>query len=217
MTRYQDEYIRKVIEAAAASLLWQASDATEAGNGFPIGEDSDGTLHGETEYVEQVIEQVPYLTEMVTSFVRDNWAVLLRGRVKARQCGHDIILTANRAGAGFWDRGLAMPATDTEAYLAWRSCQRKPYPASRDAWTAWLAEHRPYPAQYPKSVGDALTENAHGYSLDAEFALNDGEVVWLMVDNTVLVNVPCPACGGTLTEDESGHKAGCTRDGEDGA
>jgi len=198
MTAYQDNYIKEAIEGAAVALLWQASDATKDGNGFPISDESDGTLRGETQFVARVIEEVPYLTEAVTSFVRDNWAVLLRGRVKAPQCGHDIILTANGHGAGFWDRGLDMPATDTEAHLAWLACNRKPYPASRDAWKAWLAEHRPYPGQRPQSVGDALTQATRGYSFEAEFALwgdrADGdehcsdELAWLMVENTVLVD-----------------------------
>ena len=187
---YKTDYITKAIQGAAAALLWQASDASEdGGEGFPIGDDSDGTLTGETQFVDHVIEEVPYLTEAVTSFVNDNWALLRRGRVRAGQCGHDLILTANRHGAGFWDRGLDMPATDNEAYAAWKSCHRRPYPESRNAWKAWLAEHRPAPAQYPQSVGDALTAATRGYSFDAEFVLDeDGGVAWLMVENIVLAD-----------------------------
>jgi hypothetical protein len=190
MTAYQDNYIAEAIQGAAAALLWQASDASEnGGSGFPIGDDDDGNLRGETQFVDRVIAEVPYLTEAVTAFVTGNWALLRRGRVKAGQAGHDLILTANGHGAGFWDRGLDMPATDDEAYTAWKACNRKPYPRSRETWTAWLAEHRPAPAQYPQSVGDALTEATRGYSFDAEFALDeDGGVDWLMVENTVLVD-----------------------------
>jgi hypothetical protein len=212
----QEIYISEAVQGAAGTLLWQASDATEDGNGFPISEDDDSVLHGETQFVDRVIEEVPYLTEAVTAFVRDNWALLLRGGVTGAQCGHDIILTANHHGAGFWDRGLDMPATDDMAYAAWQGTQRFPYPRSRALWTAWLALYRPYPAQYPQSVGDALTDATRGYSFDAEFALDeDDNVTWLMVENTVLVNVPCPECGGTLTADITGHKLGCRRDLED--
>jgi hypothetical protein len=206
----QDDYITEAIESAAATLLWQATDITDAGHGFPVSE-------GGNEYSAQVIEQVPGLAEAVTAFVRDNWNLLLRGRVEAGQCGHDFILTAGHHGAGFWDRGLDMPATDDVAYAAWLVASERKQPGF---YLAWLKEYRPYPADYPASVGDALTKAAHGYeyALDAEFALDaDGDVAWLMVMNTVLVNVPCPDCGGTLTEDESGHKPACTRDSEGGA
>jgi hypothetical protein len=108
-----------------------------------------------------------------------------------------------------------MPATDDEAYTAWAIIHRMPYPSSRAAWQAWLAEHRPAPADRPQTVGDALTEATRGYSFDAEFALDDdGDVAWLMVENTVLVNVPCPECGGTLTDDVTGHKPGCPHETE---
>jgi len=174
-------YTEGAIEGAAVSLLWQATDATEDGNGFPISDDDNGQLHGETQFVARVITEVPYLTEAVTSFVADNHAVLTLAGVTPAQCGHDLILTANRHGAGFWDRGLDMPATDTEALAAWR--------ADRAAYPAWLAEHRPFPAQYPQSAGDYLTADAHGYSFDAEFALDENDAVaWLCVENVVLVD-----------------------------
>jgi hypothetical protein len=145
-----DDYIAEAIQGAAAALLWQASDASEdGGNGFP-------TEDGETQFTDRVIAEVPYLTEAVTAFVTDNRALLERGGVTAKQAGHDIILTANGHGAGFWDRGLNMPATD-------------------DAGS--------------QSVGDALTAATKAYSFDAEFALDeDGNVTWLMVENTVLVD-----------------------------
>jgi hypothetical protein len=179
----QDDYITEAIEQAAVTLLWQASDATEDGNGFPIGE-------GGNEYSARVVAEVPYLTEAVTAFVRDNQPLLMRGRVKAGQCGHDFILTANGHGAGFWDRGLDMPAADDEAYEAWETIHdRMPYPRSRKMWEFWLAKRRPYPGQYPQTVGDALTDATRGYSFDAEFALDeDGDVAWLMAENTVLVD-----------------------------
>lgn len=209
----QETYIGEAIEGAAVCVLWQASDATSDGKGFPIWDDDNGQVHGATEFVDQVIAEVPYLTEAVTAFVRDNWALLMRGQVTGAQCGHDIILTANGHGAGFWDRGLDMPATDELAWIAWQGSQRFPYPRSRELWENWLGIYRPAPADRPKDVGRALSDACDGYSFDAEFALDeDDDVTWLMVENTVLVSVPCPECGGTLTEDETGHKSGCTRD-----
>jgi hypothetical protein len=146
MSEPTGDYIRKAIQAAAACLLWQASDASEdGGNGFPASDEFTG----------QVIERVPYLTEAVAAFVRDNWALLERGGVSGPQTGHDLILTANHHGTGFWDRGLDMPATDAGT----------------------------------QTVGDALTQATRGYSFDAEFALDaDGDVAWLMVENTVIVD-----------------------------
>ena len=190
MNEPTEDYIREAIQGAAASLLWQASDASEdGGEGFPIGDDDNGQLHGETQFIDQVIERVPYLTEAVTAFVTGSWALLERGGVTASQAGHDIILTANHHGAGFWDRGLDMPAADDVAYAAWQGTQRFPYPESRDAWEAWLALYRPYPADRPQTVGDALTDATRGYSFEAEFALDtDGDVAWLMVENTVILD-----------------------------
>jgi hypothetical protein len=173
-------YIRLAIKAAAAALLWQATDASEdGGHGFPLGDDDSGRLSGETQYVAQVIDGVPYLTEAVTAFVNANWALLTRGKVRAAQCGHDFILTANHHGAGFWDRGLDMPATDDEAFIAWQT--------GRDMFTAFVAQFRA--GVRPQTVGDALTDATSGYSFDAEFALDaDGNVGWLCVENTVLAD-----------------------------
>jgi len=178
----QETYIAEAIEAAAVALLWQAPNATEDGNGFPIGESGN-------EYSDRVVAEVPYLTEAVTAFVRGTWDLLQRGGVTASQAGHDLILTANRHGTGFWDRGLDMPATDDDAYAAWRYCHTLPYPQSRAEWTAWLATYRPGPTSNVQTVGDALTDATRGYSFEAEFALDgDGNVAWLMVENTVLAD-----------------------------
>jgi hypothetical protein len=168
-------YAETAVEHAAVALLWQASDATEDGNGFPIGE-------GGNEFADRVVAEVPYLTEAVTAFVTENYDVLTRiAHVTPEQCGHDIILTANRHGAGFWDRGLSMPVDDEEALTAWRTAPR--------AYAAWLDGHRPAPAQRPQSAGDYLTDATRGYSFEAEFALDgDGDVAWLMVENVVLAD-----------------------------
>lgn len=94
------EYIETAVRHAAIALLWQASDATEDGNGFPI---SDGG----NEYSDMVVTEVPYLTEAVTAFLSypqtGHWLEV--DNVSAAMCGHDFILTANHHGVGFWDRG----------------------------------------------------------------------------------------------------------------
>lgn len=69
------------------------------------------------------------IREDVESFVIGNWADLY-GRnqwMDPEQAGHDFLLTRNRHGAGFWDRGLgdrgdrltrnAHPYGDTNAYV----------------------------------------------------------------------------------------------------
>jgi hypothetical protein len=179
-------YAETAIRHAAIALLWQATDATEDGNGFPISDDDNGQLHGETQFADRVVDEVPYLTEAVTAFVTANFAVLKLARVTARQCGGDFILTANGHGAGFWDRGLDMPVGDEAALAAWRTSRDFSDPAF---YTAWLAEHRPYPAQRPQDAGDYLTQATRGYSFDAEFALDsDGDVAWLCVENVVLAD-----------------------------
>jgi hypothetical protein len=96
-----EEYTQIAIRQAAITLQWQATDASGIGNGYPITDRGD-------EYTDDVAE-VPYLVEAVTSFVADNRIVLHLLEAKgydAALCGHDLILTANRHGAGFWDRGL---------------------------------------------------------------------------------------------------------------
>jgi len=137
MTEDLQNYIDLATEHAAVTLLWQASDASEDGNGFPITESGN-------EYSDMVLDKFPYLGEMVRAFVTQNQRWLDESDVSPEDCGHNLILTANHHGVGFWDRGYK-----------------------------W---------------GNLLTESAHGYNLDAEFALNeDGDVVWLRVDNTILV------------------------------
>lgn len=143
----QEEYIEGAIRGAAECVLWQAPDATDTGNGFPI---SDGG----NEYSERVIAEVPYITEAVTAFVRDNWDDLTYAYdvyaygcnyPVGQQAGHDLILTANGHGTGFWDSGLGR-------------------------------------------IGTELSDACKGYSFDAEFALEDGDVAWLSVEDHILVD-----------------------------
>jgi hypothetical protein len=92
-----EEYTDEAIRQAAITLQWQASDATDVGNGYPISDGGD-------EYSDDIVAKVPYLTEALTAFIADNWTDL--ADLDAEQTGHDFILTANGHGTGFWDRGL---------------------------------------------------------------------------------------------------------------
>ena len=176
MTEQQD-YIAIATQSAAVCLQWQASDAGEDGNGYPISEGGD-------EHTDAVGDLI---TENVTAFVSDNWRALQDGAVTPEMCGHDLVLTANGHGAGFWDRGLDMPTGDPAALAAYR-CG----PAFYAAYLAGLPL-----LDHPKTTGQALTEATRGYSFDAEFRLwgddADGEnhlpdeLAWLMVENTVIV------------------------------
>jgi hypothetical protein len=94
----QDEYVTEAIRQAAITLQWQASDATEVGNGYPIGANGD-------DYTDDIVSKVPYLTEALTAFIEENWSLLQAAGSDASQTGHDFILTANGHGCGFWDRG----------------------------------------------------------------------------------------------------------------
>lgn len=176
------DYIDAAIGGAAVAVLWQASDATDAGNGFPI---SDGG----NEYSSRVIAEVPYLTEAVTAFVTGNAALLLLSGQNGAQTGHDLILTANGHGAGFWDRGLDMPVDDVA---------RAAYAQGPAFYLAYLAGLEL--SERPETVGDALTNACEGYSFEAEFAMDEnghgGNVTWLMVENVVLVN----ELAGTATD-----------------
>lgn len=96
----QAEYIETATRHAAITLLWQASDASDGGRSYPI---SDAGVDDDFDYIDAV---VPLIADDVTAFVTDNWQTLSEADVAPEQAGHDLILTANRHGAGFWDRGL---------------------------------------------------------------------------------------------------------------
>ena len=150
----REVYIRRAIHHAAICLQWQASDVgTEnGGDGYPISDGGDE----HTEAVAKVI------AKEVGSWIRLHKRELDNAGVTAEQAGHDLILTANHHGAGFWDRGLG-------------------------------------------DAGRELTNACKGMSFDAEFALagdrritgdyNSDDLVWLMVENTVIFNETQEAWG----------------------
>lgn len=87
-------YIEEFTRAAAECLQWQATDASEEGNGYPI--DSGD------EYTEEVAELI---SEACEGFLESASGFLESDGIPASQAGHDFILSANGHGAGFWDRG----------------------------------------------------------------------------------------------------------------
>lgn len=95
-----DTYADAATRHAAMALLWQAQDAGEHGHGYPI---SDAGVDDDFNYIDQVAD---IIRDDVTRFVTDNYDLLAHAGVTAEMAGHDLILTANHHGAGFWDRGL---------------------------------------------------------------------------------------------------------------
>jgi hypothetical protein len=95
----QSEYIETATWHAALCLQWQATDASEnGGEGYPISDGGD-------EYTADVAD-LAELRQSVSDFVRSTWQTLQTAGVSAEDCGHNLILTANGHGTGFWDRGL---------------------------------------------------------------------------------------------------------------
>jgi hypothetical protein len=184
----RERYVREATKHAAIALLWQATDASEDGGaGFPV---DDNTAPGHDDSGRGwwlAIARMPEFASRVRSFVEDSYQMLGIADIPAEMAGHDLILTANHHGAGFWDRGYDQPAGDPIALGVWRAASDYNWPAFYDAW---LARARPYPMDRPKTVGEALTERAHDAGgFEAEFQLtDDGELGWLMVENNVLLD-----------------------------
>lgn len=184
----RDRYVREATKHAAIALLWQATDASEdGGHGFPV---DDNKAPGQDDSGRgwwAAVARLPEFRTKVRDFVEANFQHLAQQEIPAEMAGHDLILTANGHGAGFWDRGYDQPANDPVALGAWRAARDTGKP---ELYVAFLAQFRPYPLDKPKTVGEVLTEAAHVYSFEtAEFMLDDdGDLVWLMVEDTVLLD-----------------------------
>jgi hypothetical protein len=108
-----DEFTTTAIEHYVIALLW-----SEVG-------DNDEPLDGEYGPEDMSPDAMKDITTEVTDFVVANWQDV-KG-MDAAQVGHDFLLTRNRHGAGFWDRGLgevgerltanAHPYGETHAYV----------------------------------------------------------------------------------------------------
>ena len=51
-------------------------------------------------------EATQQIDDIVKEFYEANKALLIESELTPEQCGHDLFLTANGHGAGFWDRGI---------------------------------------------------------------------------------------------------------------
>lgn len=101
-----EKYVNDAVFSAATCLQWQASDDSEENyESYPIGEEGD-------EYTEAVAD---IIREQVEDFIRANAYLLGRSNVTAEQAGHNLILTANHHGSGFWDCGYEDGEELTEA------------------------------------------------------------------------------------------------------
>lgn len=83
-----------VLEHAKVAALWSTS-----------GED-DEMLDATFTPADVTGEAETKLIEMIDNFLEQAADVLAQCAMTDEQLGHDIILTANHHGAGFWDRGL---------------------------------------------------------------------------------------------------------------
>lgn len=97
----RDKYVTTAARYAVRALLWSETDD----NGEPF----DSNYHGTSVHQDDVTK----LRQMIRAFINSDydddpfpvWAAIKRQSIEPSQFGHDFILTANRHGAGFWDRG----------------------------------------------------------------------------------------------------------------
>lgn len=78
--------------------LWSSVAYSDEGEGQPL----DDT-HNADDLAPATLES---MRSDVVDFVESNKALLLESELSDAQIGHDLWLTRNRHGAGFWDRGL---------------------------------------------------------------------------------------------------------------
>jgi hypothetical protein len=86
-----------VLEHAKVAALWSTTGDEDASyeNLDEVFTTADVTGEAETK-----------LIEMIDNFLEQAGDLLEKCAMTEEQLGHDIILTANHHGAGFWDRGL---------------------------------------------------------------------------------------------------------------
>ena len=60
-------------------------------------------------------------------FIADNWALIQETGQSAEQCGHDLWLTRNGHGVGFWDRGYDLAIGDALTRAAHLAGERNLY------------------------------------------------------------------------------------------
>jgi hypothetical protein len=88
---------RIVADAYIDAALW-----TSEGDWGPNQFDNDGEFDDATFARGTTVR----LTEIAHKFYDDNFELIEKSGLELGQVGHDIWLTQNGLGAGFWDRGL---------------------------------------------------------------------------------------------------------------
>lgn len=86
-----------VLKHAKIAALWSTSGDEDAGYETLADAFGPEEITGEAE---------TKLVEMIDSFIEKAGDLLDKCSMTDEQMGHDIILTANHHGAGFWDRGM---------------------------------------------------------------------------------------------------------------
>lgn len=98
LTKPYAAYIEEAVRHYVIAGLW-------AGNDWDDQEDGNPTPLDENYGPDDVsAEAMASIMADVTAFVMSNWADLRD--MDPAQAGHDFLLTRDRHGAGFWDRGL---------------------------------------------------------------------------------------------------------------
>lgn len=90
--------VSDVVNAALVALIWSESRTDEEGNDLGNYDDDYGPEDATQELAQRIADEL----ETVPTDLLDEY--LVKGT--ADQFGHDMTLTRNGHGAGFWDRGL---------------------------------------------------------------------------------------------------------------
>lgn len=91
MSEEMFKYAAKAYRQAIRTLMWSEVDC-------------DGSSFDTNYLIKDIKGELNSFREQIDAFVSDNWEDL--HGISAEQCGQDFVLTRNRHGAGFWDRGL---------------------------------------------------------------------------------------------------------------
>jgi len=120
---FSTDQISKIVRSQLHTLLWSEGDLTDEHGNF-TGETWDELFTADDatpELFAQLTEELEALNIYDPDFTADFVTALniYYGRFSddfLGQFGHDLALTRNRHGAGFWDRGLGEPG---EVLTSW--------------------------------------------------------------------------------------------------
>lgn len=103
----KEQYIQQFTRAYKVAALWSSTDD----NGEPLDNGRDlSDIHPDTH---------ASMDKDCAAFVEENWADL--EALDPEQCGHDLWLTRNGHGAGYFDRGLEEVGDRLTAACGWRT------------------------------------------------------------------------------------------------